>query len=109
MRISRALLSGAAAVLLGVFATACTSTDTRESAGEYVDSSIVTNKVRAAIVKDPQLSLFNIDVTSFRNVVQLNGFVDSEAAKQRAAEVARQVEGVRAVQNNLQIKPGARG
>jgi osmotically-inducible protein OsmY len=109
MRRSRLLLSGVAAAVLGAFTAACTATDTRESAGEYVDSSVISNKVRAAIVKDPQLSLFNIDVTTFRDVVQLNGFVNTEAEKQRAADVARQVEGVRQVQNNLQIKPPARG
>ena len=85
--------------------TACSATPQRESAGEYIDSSVVSAKVRTAIAKDEKLSIFDIDVTTYRNVVQLSGFVDSMELKNRATTVAKGVEGVREVRNNIEIKP----
>ena len=84
MRKSNPVLAGIAVALLSTVTIACTSTPTSESTGQYVDSSVVSNKVRAAIVKDPQLSIFQIDVTTYKNVVQLSGFGKTEAAKQFA-------------------------
>jgi osmotically-inducible protein OsmY len=97
---------GLAVVAASLVAASCTPSPTRESTGQYVDSSVISSKVRAAIVKDPQLSIFDIDVTTFRNVVQLSGFVNSQTAKERAGEVARSVDGVAEVKNNLVVKPG---
>lgn len=106
MRKTSRLLGGAfAAALLSVTVAACTSTETRESTGQYVDSSVISNKVRAQIVKDPNLSLFDIDVTTYKDVVQLSGFVDSQAQKERAAQLAANVEGVKKVENNITVKP----
>jgi len=85
--------------------TACSATSQRESTGEYIDSSVVSAKVRTAIAKDEKLSIFDIDVTTYRNVVQLSGFVDSMELKNRATTVAKGVEGVREVRNNIEIKP----
>jgi len=104
MRKPNPLLACVAAVLLSSVTIACSSSPTSESTGQYVDSSVISNKVRAAIVKDPQLSIFQIDVTTYKNVVQLSGFVNTEAAKQRAGEVARTVEGVADVKNDLVVK-----
>lgn len=83
---------------------ACAGSSTSESTGEYVDDSVISNKVRAEIVGDEDLSLFQIDVETFKGVVQLSGFVDSAATKTRAGEVAAGVSGVKRVQNNLIIK-----
>jgi osmotically-inducible protein OsmY len=75
-----------------------------ETAGEYVDDAMITTKVKAAIVNDARLSAFDISVETNRGVVQLNGFVDSQADINEAAEVAQRVEGVKSVENNLQLK-----
>lgn len=83
----------------------CASGPSQESTGEYVDSSVLSAKVRTQIVKDEKLSLFDIDVTTYRNVVQLSGFVDSAELKERATQVAASVDGVREVRNNIEIKP----
>ncbi len=83
---------------------ACQSTPQRESTGEYVDSSVVTTRVKSRLFEDPVTSGFAITVDTFKNVVQLSGFVDSEAQKRRAAELARAVPGVKAVRNNLIVK-----
>ena len=73
-------ISVAAIVLASMLAiTACAQTSTNESTGAYVDNSAITGKVKTAILKDPALKVMQIDVTTYKNVVQLSGFVDSAA------------------------------
>ncbi|HET9864944.1 MAG TPA: BON domain-containing protein [Steroidobacteraceae bacterium] len=83
---------------------ACASTRTQKSAGEQVDDSITTGRVKAALVADPVTKAHQIDVETFKGTVQLNGFVDSAASKERAGEVARKTKGVTAVRNNLTVR-----
>jgi osmotically-inducible protein OsmY len=94
-----ALFAGQAALQSG-----CAATRTRESSGEYIDDSAVTTKVKAAFVKDDAVKARNIDVQTFKGVVQLSGFVDTPYQKQRAGDIAGGVAGVRSVQNNLEVK-----
>lgn len=75
-----------------------------ESAGEYVDDSVISNTVRAKLIDDSDLNMFQIDVTTLQGEVQLSGFVDSEEAKARAGRVAAGVDGVREVHNNLVVQ-----
>lgn len=82
----------------------CTSTSTSESTGQYIDDSAISNKVRAELISDKDLNIFQIDVTTYKGVVQLSGFVNSDAIKSRATKVAAGVGGVRRVQNNLIVK-----
>ena len=82
----------------------CASTPKKESTGEYVDDSTITTKVKSAILGDSALKVFQINVETFKGEVQLSGFVDSAAAKQKAGEVARGVGGVKSVKNNLIVK-----
>ncbi len=90
--------------LLAGSITACTSSRTSESTGEYIDDSVISNKVRGEIVGDKDLSIFQIDVEAYKGVVQLSGFVNSQAAKNRAGTVAAGVKGVKQVRNNLIVK-----
>jgi len=83
---------------------ACTSTRTTESTGEYVDDATVTSKVKTALLSDSGLKSFEIGVETYKDVVQLSGFVNSEPVKARAGDVAASVPGVRSVRNNLVIK-----
>ena len=83
---------------------ACAGTRTTESTGEYVDDSVLSNKVRAQLLGDKDLNMFKIDVTTFKGEVQLSGFVDNATAKARATQVAQSVEGVKMVHNNLIVK-----
>ncbi|MEQ8357089.1 MAG: BON domain-containing protein [Kiloniellaceae bacterium] len=75
-----------------------------ETAGEYVDDSVISNKVRAQLVDDKDLNIFQIDVTTLKGEVQLSGFVDSQADKDRAGNVAAGISGVRRVHNNLVVQ-----
>lgn len=103
----RPLLTALAIVTFVPAMAACTSTENRESTGEYIDSSVISTKVRTAIARNDKLSIFDIDVTTFRDVVQLSGFVDSQEQKALAERVAAGVEGVKEVRNNIQVKPGS--
>ena len=82
----------------------CASTAKREGTGEYIDNSVITTKVKAAIFGDESLKSSEINVETFKGVVQLSGFVSSEADIGRAVEVARTVKGVTSVKNDMRVK-----
>ena len=95
------------ALFLAVLLTAvtgCAPTSTREGTGEYIDDSVITTKVKAAIFNEPSLKSFEINVETFRGVVQLSGFVSSQADITKAIEVARGVEGVKLVKDDMRLK-----
>jgi len=97
---ARALL-----VLLALAVIAgCATTRTQESSGQYVDSSVITAKVKAAIFDDKALKVYDINVETFKDVVQLSGFVNSAEIKSRAGVVAGSVSGVKSVKNDLIVK-----
>jgi hyperosmotically inducible protein len=88
---------------------ACASTRTQKSPGEQVDDSVTTGRVKAALIADPVTKAHQIDVETYKGTVQLNGFVDTAASKERASEVAKATRGVESVRNNLTVKTeGAR-
>lgn len=93
-----AMLGGAVAV------SACSSTSKQESTGEYIDSAAITTKVKAELIRDPVTKAGQISVETFKDTVQLSGFVDSAASKSRAEQIARNVQGVRSVKNDLVVK-----
>lgn len=82
----------------------CAGTSKRESTGQYVDDSAITAKVKAAIFDEDSLKSLQITVVTFKGVVQLSGFVDSLYNVQKAGQVARNVDGVRSVKNDLVVK-----
>ncbi|SNB46165.1 BON domain-containing protein [Geobacter sp. DSM 9736] len=83
----------------------CASTPQRESTGEYVDDAGTTAKVKAAIVQETGMKSMSINVETYRGVVQLSGFVDTEGDIRKAGEIASRTTGVKSVINNLVIKP----
>ena len=87
-----------------VLAAGCASTRTQESVGEYVDDSTITAKVKTAIFNEPNLKATEINVETFKGVVQLSGFVSSSSDQAKAVEVARNVGGVKAVRNDMRLK-----
>jgi hyperosmotically inducible protein len=87
-----------------VSAVGCASTSKQAGAGEYVDDSVVTAKVKAAIFNEPSLKSTEINVETFKGVVQLSGFVSSQAAIDKAVAVARGVGGVTSVKNDMRVK-----
>jgi osmotically-inducible protein OsmY len=93
------LCIGLVAALVG-----CAATQKRESTGQYVDDSVITTKVKAAIFDEATLKTFQISVKTYKGIVQLSGFVDGARSVNRAGEVAAAVDGVKSVQNDLIVK-----
>ena len=91
------------AVLLAT-ALGCAGTSTKEGTGEYVDDTVITGKVKTAIFSESTLKSAEINVETFKGMVQLSGFVKSQADISKAVEVARGVNGVKGVRNSMQLK-----
>src|SRR6266850_4851151 len=91
----------AASLLL---AAGCAATSTRESTGQYIDDSSITTRVKKAIFDEPSLKVAQINVDTYKSVVQLSGWVDTTAQIGTAGSVARSVAGVTSVKNDLRIK-----
>lgn len=101
--VKRRELLGAMAAMLVL--AACAETRTRQSTGQYIDDATITSKVKTALAQNPNTSAMNISVETYNGVVQLSGFADSDTEKRRAEQVAREVEGVRSVKNDVRVKP----
>ena len=82
----------------------CASTATQEGTGEYVDDAVITTKVKAEIFNEPSLKSAEINVETFKGMVQLSGFVNSQDDINRAVRVARSVKGVVSVKNDMRLK-----
>lgn len=91
-------------VIMLVSLLGCASTARQEGTGEYVDDSIITTKVKAEIFNDASLKSSEINVETFKGVVQLSGFVNSQADINRAVELTRTVNGVTSVKNDMRVK-----
>jgi len=85
-------------------AAGCASTQKQAGTGEYFDDSVITTKVKAAILHEPSLSSAEINVETFKGVVQLSGFVNSSADITKAVAVTRGVSGVNSVKNDMRLK-----
>lgn len=91
------------AALLASF-VGCAATPTQQGAGGYVDDTVITTKVKAAIFQEPTLKSAQVNVETFRGRVQLSGFVSSRTEIDKAAEVARGVGGVTSVRNDMLVR-----
>lgn len=91
-------------LLLIVGLAACASTSEQSSVGEYVDDTVITTKVKSLLAADDFLKSFQISVETYKGVVQLSGFVNSQEAVNKAVEISRSVKGVASVKNDLIVK-----
>lgn len=82
----------------------CASSANKSSTGEYIDDTVITTKVKAALVDDPTLKAREINVETFKGVVQLSGFVKTESEIARAVSLTRNIDGVKSVKNDIQLK-----
>jgi hyperosmotically inducible protein len=95
----------ACAIYLAVCAGAFASARTEQTPGEFVDDSVITAKLKTALVADPMTKARQIEVNTFRGDVQLSGFVDTAQSKSRAEQLARNIQGVTNVSNDLEVRP----
>ena len=98
-RVSVIFIAATMAVALG-----CASTATSEGTGEYVDDTVITTKVKAAIFNEPTLKSNEINVETFKGRVQLSGFVSTQANVSKAIQIAGSVNGVKSVKDDMRLK-----
>jgi osmotically-inducible protein OsmY len=82
----------------------CASTSKKEGTGEYIDDTVITTKVKAALINDPSVKATEVNVETFKGVVQLSGFVNSQADMDKAVSLARGIKGVKSVKNDMRLK-----
>ena len=103
MRLAHFLKSLFASLLI-LALVACAPTAKREGTGEYVDDALITTKVKAALAADPNVKATEVNVETFKGMVQLSGFVSSKESIQKAIDLARGVNGVKGVKNDMTVK-----
>jgi hyperosmotically inducible protein len=103
MKFSKTISAAFLAISL-VSVVGCASTSQQEGTGQYIDDTVITTKVKAAIFDDPTTKASEINVETYKGVVQLSGFVISQDAANRAIELARGVKGVKSVKNDMRLK-----
>ena len=101
---SRMMLGLLVSLLLVISLLSCASTQKSSSTGEYFDDTVITTKIKALLVKDTVLKSFQVSVETYKGVVQLSGFVDTDKTRNKAGWIARSVKGVKSVKNNLILK-----
>jgi len=84
--------------------TGCAGDRYHQSTGEAIDDHGVSSRVKSALSNDQQYKYDGVDVVTFKGTVQLSGFVDSSAQRSRAGALAKSVEGVKEVENNITVK-----
>lgn len=98
------LIAVTGSLVLGALLGGCAATSTHESTGQYVDDTVITTKVKSALLKDDAVKSFDVSVQTVKHVVQLSGFVNTADQKFAAGKDAMSVEGVKDVQNDLIVK-----
>ena len=107
LRTAAAKVTWLLAALLGGALAACTSIPKQQPAGEAIKDGVVTAKVKAALTEDPVTKAHQIDVETFKGVVQLSGFVEDDDTRTRALRLVRDVPGVRQVKDAMQVREPA--
>lgn len=92
---------------IALYSGGCAGTATRKSTGEFLDDATITTKVKTAFAQDPGVKAIDVKVDTFKGNVQLNGFVNTAEEKSRAEQIARGIQGVTSVQNNITVKAQA--
>lgn len=99
-KLARLILAFALTLMLA----ACAGTAKQESTGEYIDDTVLTSRVKSALLNDPNVSGLAVNVETFKGTVQLSGFVKTVSERNRAVQLARGVKGVRQVKNDILIR-----
>jgi hyperosmotically inducible periplasmic protein len=92
-------------VVLAASMSACSVARNQETVGSYVDDSLITTDIKSKMAADKDVAATSISVETLNGVTQLSGFAKSQLEKERAAEIARQAKGVRAVRNDIVVRP----
>jgi len=105
--LSKKLSALLVALMISGMVVGCSSTPTQQPAGEAIDDGVVTAKVRAKLIEDPVTKAHQINVETFKGTVQLSGFVETEQARTRALQLAKETAGVKSVKDAMEVRRGA--
>lgn len=105
MKYARALAFAAVAGITIVTATGCSVAREQQTVGSYVDDAGITTAVKAKMVEDKSVSASSISVETLNGTVQLSGFAKSTAEKATAENLAKSTPGVKAVRNDIVVRP----
>ncbi len=108
-RLTVTTIAAAIALAFGANAMAAESSSNaaaskKESPGEYVDDAVITTKVKAAIFEDASVKATEVNVETYKGIVQLTGFVKTRADIDKAVKLAKGVKGVKSVKNDMVVK-----
>jgi len=98
--------SALAAALTAVLLAACAGTPNRESTGEVIEDSWITTKVKTALIADKRVSAMDVSVETFKGRVLLSGYVSNPDERHTAERIARNVAGVKEVNNRIAVRGG---
>jgi hyperosmotically inducible periplasmic protein len=101
------ILVAAMVALAAVYGSGCSVASGQRSMGDVVDDSTITTRVKSRFVEDKIVAANRISVETLKGVVQLSGFAVSDAERERAAQIAAAVPGVKQVQNAISVKPAS--
>ena len=107
MRSMKAIVLALAAAFGAAQLAGCASEPSQRSTGRFVDDAALTAKVKTALARDKEVPAHNVNVTTYRGVVQLSGFVENEDAARKAGDIARGVDGVQQVYNDVRVIPSS--
>jgi osmotically-inducible protein OsmY len=102
---TRLVLIAAMTAATALTTVGCAVTDKQETVGQYVDDTVLTTRVKSKFAADPQVSAMGINVETLKGEVQLSGFAKSAEEKAMAERLARDTSGVRAVRNDIVVRP----
>ena len=97
-------LSALISIFVLLISFGCASTSTHQATGEYIDDSVITAKVKAAVLNEPSLKSTEVNVETYKGEVQLSGYVSDETDIAKATEIANSVKGVKSIKNDIQLK-----
>lgn len=100
----RTLHTAVALLCWASIAVGCAGSESRQSTGELVDDTVITTKVKTALIRSDQVDAIDIQIKTYKGVVQLSGFADTEQERRRADSIAGRIAGVERVQNDIRIK-----
>lgn len=95
------------ALLGSAMIVGCSSMPQQQSTGEAIDDGVVTAKIKSRLIEDPVTKAHQINVDTFKGTVQLSGFVESDQARARALQLAREVDGVKQVKDAMDVRHGS--
>ncbi|HEX5651308.1 MAG TPA: BON domain-containing protein [Steroidobacteraceae bacterium] len=104
MTIRNTLIAAGLAVTL-LAAAGCAVSRGQETTGEYIDDSVITASVKTRMLEDERVAGTSITVETMKGTVMLSGFAKSEAEKAAAESIAKSVDGVKAVKNEITVRP----